>query len=210
MPLLVAITYYQMKTEDIETLDSLRQESYIIHLLYHRNKNQHKNSLWWKHLHILKRVVSKVLELELLPNKSEFQWRSLHSLLRRLTLKQRNKVYYDFNTLIAQGQFLTLGVVLLAAFARVHSVFIRLLVAHSRDFEVFDQPPTNVKFATHTVEQLINEELGEEIIQTTGGLVLPKSFTDSRDLTTVDHITARRTRKKQKKQKKSAIDNIFG
>lgn len=28
----------------------------LLHMVYHRNKNQHKRSLWWKSLSMLKRI----------------------------------------------------------------------------------------------------------------------------------------------------------
>ena len=32
----------------------------MIHLLYHRNKNQHHHALWWKWLSMLQRSLAKI------------------------------------------------------------------------------------------------------------------------------------------------------
>ena len=43
----------------------LQAVSRILQLIYHRNKNQHRQSTWWKWLAMLKRCVGKLVkELE--------------------------------------------------------------------------------------------------------------------------------------------------
>ena len=43
----------------------LRQKQDVICLLYHRNKNQHRQAKWWKWLSMLKRSTEKLIrELE--------------------------------------------------------------------------------------------------------------------------------------------------
>jgi len=39
----------------------LQAVSDILHLLHHRNKNQHRQSAWWKWLSMLKRCVVKLI-----------------------------------------------------------------------------------------------------------------------------------------------------
>lgn len=41
-------------------LGALQEASKLIHLLYHRNKNQHHHALWWKWLSMLQRSVAKL------------------------------------------------------------------------------------------------------------------------------------------------------
>lgn len=41
-------------------LEALQGASKLIHLVYHRNKNQHHHALWWKWLSMLQRSVAKV------------------------------------------------------------------------------------------------------------------------------------------------------
>lgn len=48
---------------DNETYLSLLNEFRIIHLLYHRNKNQHRVAKWWCHFDILHRHLRKILLL---------------------------------------------------------------------------------------------------------------------------------------------------
>jgi hypothetical protein len=40
---------------------SIQRSSEILHLFYHRNKNQHRPSKWWRWLALLKRNVDKIL-----------------------------------------------------------------------------------------------------------------------------------------------------
>ena len=42
-------------------LTQLQAATHNFHLLYHRNKNQHRQSMWWKWFSLLKRCVSKLL-----------------------------------------------------------------------------------------------------------------------------------------------------
>ncbi len=42
---------------------SLKSEFEILHLLYYRNKNQHRRSVWWKYLSILHRRSRRILNL---------------------------------------------------------------------------------------------------------------------------------------------------
>ncbi|MCJ1307010.1 hypothetical protein MMC25_000655 [Agyrium rufum] len=44
------------------SLPALNVTSKLLHLLFHRNKNQHRTSTWWKHLSILKRNLRRVVE----------------------------------------------------------------------------------------------------------------------------------------------------
>lgn len=44
---------------------ALRQSSKVLRLLFHRNKNQHRQAKWWKWFSMLKRSVGKlIVELE--------------------------------------------------------------------------------------------------------------------------------------------------
>ena len=48
------------QTERQIKLDALQKASKLVHLLYHRNKNQHHHALWWKWLSMLQRSVAKL------------------------------------------------------------------------------------------------------------------------------------------------------
>lgn len=42
----------------------LKQVGQLLHLLFHRNKNQHHTQKWWKWLSILRRSIIKLLNYE--------------------------------------------------------------------------------------------------------------------------------------------------
>lgn len=42
-------------------ITQLQAATCTFHLLYHRNKNQHRHSRWWKWFAMLKRCVNKLL-----------------------------------------------------------------------------------------------------------------------------------------------------
>ncbi|KAI9923543.1 hypothetical protein ASPWEDRAFT_36220 [Aspergillus wentii DTO 134E9] len=92
----------------------------MLHLIFHRNKNQHGTSKWWKWLSILKRTtfnLAKSLEIE--PSLYTEAKSSLDVHKQYLAVYIMPKCYLAFSTVIADGQFSTLGTVLLAALARL-------------------------------------------------------------------------------------------
>ncbi|KAJ5099136.1 hypothetical protein N7532_006137 [Penicillium argentinense] len=84
----------------------------ILHLLYHRNKNQHQRAKWWKWLSMLKRTASELA----FPESKVF---AASSCPQYLSLRLIPRCYHAFSTVVADNQFATLGVVLLAALARL-------------------------------------------------------------------------------------------
>ncbi|OQE43697.1 hypothetical protein PENCOP_c003G07288 [Penicillium coprophilum] len=78
-----------------------------LHLIFHRNKNQHRRTKWWKWLSILKRAT---LDLARSGVKSHL---ANHIIPR---------CYIAFSTVVADNQFSTLGIVLLAALARLSKI----------------------------------------------------------------------------------------
>ncbi|KAJ5139102.1 uncharacterized protein N7515_003950 [Penicillium bovifimosum] len=75
----------------------------VLHLIYHRNKNQHHRAKWWKWLSILKRATLNLIRSE--------ESQHLAQIIPRC--------YIAFSTVVADNQFSTLGVVLLSALARL-------------------------------------------------------------------------------------------
>ncbi|KAJ5755297.1 hypothetical protein N7533_004840 [Penicillium manginii] len=94
---------------DPQEIQSVRS---ILHLIYHRNKNQHQKAKWWRWLSMLKRTVSVLASLD--PKKL-----ATSSHLQHLHLHLIPKCYQAFSTVVADNQFSTLGIVLFAALARL-------------------------------------------------------------------------------------------
>lgn len=112
-----------------EQLQLLTNEYYILHLLYHRSRNQHRNQVWFKYLNILHRRVRIVLKLAM-------DWRSDHirkkevikekllSNIKYLVKRVMAKAYYEFNGIIALGQFINLGFTMLGNLSKLHGILI--------------------------------------------------------------------------------------
>ncbi|GKZ58358.1 hypothetical protein AnigIFM49718_004176 [Aspergillus niger] len=91
----------------------------ILHLIFHRNKNQHRGTKWWKWLSILKRVTLK-LARSLDHQQSYGSVESSADQLRHHLLTYvMPKCYQAFSAVVADGQFSTLGTVLIATLARL-------------------------------------------------------------------------------------------
>ncbi|KAK2761398.1 hypothetical protein FQN54_001920 [Arachnomyces sp. PD_36] len=110
-----------MDTGTFSHIAELKDISSTLHLVYHRNKNQHSNSKWWKWLSLLKRSTLKlIIEAEELDSdidgaiESRIKARTRHFLSHVLP-----KCYLAFSTVTADKQFSTLGVVLIALLARI-------------------------------------------------------------------------------------------
>ncbi|KAJ5822903.1 hypothetical protein N7447_005243 [Penicillium robsamsonii] len=109
-----------------------------LHLIFHRNKNQHRRTKWWKWLSILKRAT---LDLARSGVKSHL---ATHIIPR---------CYIAFSTVIADNQFSTLGIVLLATLARLSKI-----TGISHQLKV--QPVASKSKPTPVVAK---EDLGERI-----------------------------------------------
>lgn len=92
----------------LEAIDALRLELSLLHVLHHRNKNQHHLQPFFKHLAILKRTLSRLLEHD----DSEY-------IVQRLRSVVIPNCWEAFSRVIARGEFVTLGLVLCASVARV-------------------------------------------------------------------------------------------
>ncbi|PYI23312.1 hypothetical protein BO86DRAFT_50918 [Aspergillus japonicus CBS 114.51] len=101
---------------DLEKLFAIHS---ILHLIYHRNKNQHGNTKWWKWLAILKRTTRKlVMSIGHRPSYIAGQ-SSAPKYTKPLAHTIIPRCYLVFSTVVADGQFSTLGTVLLATLARL-------------------------------------------------------------------------------------------
>jgi hypothetical protein len=92
----------------LEAIDALRLELSLLYVLHHRNKNQHHLQPFFKHLAILKRTLSRLLEHD----DSEY-------IVQRLRTVVIPNCWEVFSRVIARGEFVTLGLVLCACLARV-------------------------------------------------------------------------------------------
>lgn len=197
----------------------LHQEFRILHLIYHRNKNQHHVAIWWKRFNILKRNCAQVVEIlqtkKIIPKPKLVK---LYNLIHKLTKIQLSQMYYDFNGVIALGQFVTLGVVLVGLLGRIIVTYKNISELYEPLFKEIGCVASKVsqlkcKSSQHKDEQVLeiiaDEELGEIIDE----LILqkPNKTLINMNFDSIGIPFQKDTKKKEKKKKfKSTIDDIFG
>ncbi|KAI5849481.1 hypothetical protein DFP73DRAFT_295400 [Morchella snyderi] len=96
-------------------LTDLQPESDLLHLLFHRNKNQHRSGKWWKWFGMLRRSIRKLLN----PSEEDGDANKRVEYMRRVLVPS---CYSAFTSVIADTQFAPLGLTLLAILARVHAI----------------------------------------------------------------------------------------
>ncbi|GFF60451.1 hypothetical protein IFM51744_10331 [Aspergillus udagawae] len=180
----------------------------LLHLVFHRNKNQHRNTKWWKWLSILKRITLKLtLSLEI----GAFHTVGLYK--EHLALHVIPHCYLAFSTVIADGQFSTIGTVLVAALAR-------LTKATGIDKEMNSLHRKKMLFRQSTcLKNLQQEDVGEVVsrlnesfIPVLGSQVdkqngLEESNGHQREARDTATIAVKPSG--QRKRKKNAIDDLF-
>lgn len=216
-------------------IDRLETEFGILHLLYHRNYNQHHVAGWWKLLNMLHRNVRKILE----------RLRSIED-TKKILAKERlydeatriaqhmiksglfKRASYDFNSIIALGQFVTLGMVLIASLSAIYSVVADLA----------DGNRSKVDAPKHEIKKNLDlaDDLGEEILpdlieniktptpvnvvkvdipkksayEEAPYKVIKKEKKEKRAKEAGEKEKPKKEKKKKEKKKKSAMDDIFG
>lgn len=121
----------------------LQNLHHIVHLVYHRNKNQHRRSLWWRHLNSFRRNLRTLSSaatgaadnpaaparpaiidggptapLQLPPPRPLSLPPSLQPLLRRWAADRVPRWHAAFSRVLAERRFVAVGLVLLAALAQ--------------------------------------------------------------------------------------------
>ncbi|KAJ5972663.1 uncharacterized protein N7479_002581 [Penicillium vulpinum] len=190
-----------------------------LHLIFHRNKNQHRRTKWWKWLSILKRAtldlarsgVKSHLATYIIPRCYMYESGPIV-----LPNDLANCFPSAFSTVVADNQFSTLGIVLLAALARLSKI-----TGISHQLKV--QP---VVTKSKTTPIVAKEDLGERIRRVDDApLTRPVKVLQS-DAKAPSKVPSKVTKEKKptenltedgvsnitlkkKKKKKNAIDDLF-
>ncbi|KAJ5719567.1 hypothetical protein N7493_007145 [Penicillium malachiteum] len=174
-----------MDTEEISAVHS------ILHLIYHRNKNQHKSTKWWKWLSMLKRTTAELGSLDAVAAESYQQHLATHLIPR---------CYQAFSTVVAENQFSTLGIALLAALARLAKATgaDRKMVAVPK----LKQKKTRVSVPSEDRGERISRKEEDELPSST------KLRESSKKEKSSKKASSTKPAKKTKK-KKDAIDDLF-
>lgn len=116
--------------DDQSTLQHL---SDLLHLFHHRNKNQHRRSIWWRHFSIFRRqmnlLLKDVISLNEVPQthlertrKKTRDKQTQTRVRKRLDFWQNvlvSKCQSSFSQIVADGRFAAFGLVLTAVLAQV-------------------------------------------------------------------------------------------
>lgn len=201
-----------------------------LHLIFHRNKNQHRKSKWWKWLSMLKRVTSNIARsLEnppLSPGMTSLaevyrQYLASH-IAPRCYLYVCCNVYLNnfifpvllvhanvvraFSTIVADTQFSALGTVLVCALSRLTKA-----TGIDRDMKTQSSQKRLVRASSPNAISG-REDVGEVIHRTENTVFTHRTYHKSepvdRSASTSTESTRLETTKK-KRRRKNAIDDLF-
>lgn len=135
-------------------ITQLQTATHTFHLLYHRNKNQHRHSKWWKCFSTLKRCVSKL----------KYEVQTGDSLRAQARVKHMNQVlvprcYASFTQLIQDTQFSPLGLTLVAELSRLR----RLVTPYIDQADDEMSPATDLLDSRNTFPLNLSEDVGEAV-----------------------------------------------
>ncbi|KAJ5966035.1 hypothetical protein N7481_012749 [Penicillium waksmanii] len=189
---------------DPQEIQSVRS---ILHLIYHRNKNQHQKAKWWRWLSMLKRTVSVLASLD-----SKKLATSSH--LQHLHLDLIPNCYQAFSTVIADNQFSTLGIVLVAALARLaKATGMRYPSAKSTRVELNQNSkskPAVVKAVVDRGERIRRDgdDKGDDLPMLRKKQQPQSNDEDNEKPAKLDK-EKKKVKKSSSKKKKNAIDDLF-
>ncbi|KAL3469389.1 hypothetical protein BJX99DRAFT_268278 [Aspergillus californicus] len=196
----------------------------ILHLVYHRNKNQHGRTKWWKWLSVLKRTVWN-LALSLGSSGKADILSSTELYKQHLADRIIPRCYLAFSVVVADVQFSTLGTILFATLARLSKStgidkYLNLppRVEKARDdTSTLQSRITNGK--EDVGEALTRDELSESITGTATQQTPQPVLEDSKGTASsqlsiamdrgIHELKEKKEKKKKRKKKKNAIDDLF-
>ncbi|KAL4944742.1 hypothetical protein BDV06DRAFT_76119 [Aspergillus oleicola] len=201
--------------------DELLRIHSILHLIFHRNRNQHGRTKWWKWLSILKRTVWELAISSNPGDKGGSRSSAEHS-RRYLANRILPRCYVAFSVVVADAQFSTLGTVLLATLAQLSKIT-------GIDKELKARPriePSHDLVSSPRMESVKEkEDIGETLSRPADVPDLDRSsnpkkaarsvvgdtgrITSSKDSAAKVSDTAKPKEKKEKKKGKNAIDDLF-
>ncbi|PLB49540.1 hypothetical protein P170DRAFT_510080 [Aspergillus steynii IBT 23096] len=181
-----------------------------LHLIFHRNKNQHGKTKWWKWLSILKRVTLN-LARSLRYEASHSHANEASTIYRQyLATDIMPRCYLAFSTVVADVQFSTVGTVLLATLARLAKA-----TGIDKDLKNTFRVDKASRSRAPSISLQNAEDLGE-ILSRKPPSPLPKEpvtkesdVARSGSISKIANTAGGHTKKSKKRKKKDAIDDLF-
>lgn len=191
----------------------LVNEYEILHLLYHRNRNQHGSAEWWGVFNILHRqlrqLIKLLVDIQHLKTKKTVDNRKerIYSIIRYLINKKIfTRGYYQFNGIIALGQYITLGLALVGNLAKIHQLLLEFEGVHSK---LQTGAKKAIELQKKTVAGTLQQEndLGEEL-----GEVIQEDKKRKQGNTEVFDVFSSLPKSKKQKKKNLSTEkaDVFG
>jgi len=219
-------------------LQELQELTTLLHLFHHRNRNQHRHSIWYRHFYTfrkqLDRLVSDQQKIHEVPttNLARAKKKTQDPIIIATTQKRLDfwrdvtvaKWQHSFSQLIADGRFSVLGLVLMGVLAEVCKV-----VGITAELEEMGQVEVERALEEFGREAWGMDEGGEdvgEIVRRADDMAVAASHkptttasfeTDTKQTVAVENEATKRkpdntprSTKKKRKKTGNAIDDIFG
>lgn len=213
-----------------EELTRLETEFGVLHLIYHRNFNQHHVSRWWRDLNMLHRNTRKILlkAHQIDSERKHLAKQRAHDEAVQIAQYMEKKrifsaCYYSFNSLLYLTPFLSLGLTLIAITGAIRTIVCSIL-------------ENNIEAATKSTEEQVapplpvmdEEDMGMELdpgavslpitpvnpqearLERHAELTEPKLGVDREDKLSKPKKVKKPKKDKPAKKKRNAIDDIFG
>ncbi|KAL4737235.1 hypothetical protein BDV11DRAFT_157375 [Aspergillus similis] len=191
----------------------------MLHLIFHRNRNQHGRTKWWKWLSILKRAVWN-LAMSLSSSKQGDSRTSVEPYKQYLADRVLPRCYLAFSVVIADVQFSALGTVLFAILAQLSKS-----TGIAEEFKFPSRVETSHEpiLASHTGVPTHIDDIGEalprpaeasevaqdfqpqQLVQPLLAVSNKPSASQTLDTTKPEN----KKKEKKKKQRKNVIDDLF-
>lgn len=150
---------------DGKTYKALTTEYDTLYLLYHKSKNQHHNQKWFMYLNIMIRTLRKILKLQIdiqrikkSPKKIEYKKKQIVTLCNKV-IKISRDAYWAYNSILALGQFITLGFSLLGSLSKIYSLILNVPGVNGKKLQLIESVTKAENFAGYDD----GDDLGEEI-----------------------------------------------
>lgn len=171
---------------DFQTRGALQSEFSLLHLLVHRNRNQHHAQLFWRPLTSL----HGRLRIFLLTSSPKIASNLLHQVIPAC--------YWHFNTFLNQAQFITLALALLGALSNIYSILKKLGPTLSQDLVSSNNSNSGMISSSQEGSPII---VSEKIINQKK-IMVPTIQSTMKAKT--------KAKSKSKSKTKSTMDSIFG
>lgn len=142
-------------TRDVFDIDAFKQEYHILSLIHYRSKNQHRVSYWWKYFEMMLQRCSQLVDefekasrqrdQEILKKKSKrkydgripvwTQCKRIGQIAQFLYSQLIPSAHRNFHSMLAQAAFITLGMALLGATARIYRLITPIVAASKKGAE---------------------------------------------------------------------------